>query len=388
MRIGINTLFMIPGEVGGSETYLCETLRALLAQDGDEYVLFTNRENHDICRKRFGDCPRLRCDPLNFRAGNRYARIVREQTQLPAHVFRAGVDVLWSPGYTAPLFARCPQVLSVLDMQYKSHPDDMTPLARLVTHALVYVGVQRVEQLLTLSDFSCREIVRHAKTTAAKITVTHLAADETFRNEILADRKTAILEQMGIDRAPYLLCIANTYPHKNVAALVQAFAMLESEISHDLVLVGKPRLGEPAVQAALHRLKNPARVHRIANVKRDSLAALYQAADLFAFPSRYEGFGLPVLEAMESGTPVLTTRCGSIPEVGGDTVEYVDDPTAEAFASRLRVLLKRPKAEWKTQIARAKERAGDFSWNTTAMLTRQAFSAALHARTPQCPVVR
>ena len=151
-----------------------------------------------------------------------------------------------------------------------------------------------------------------------------MAASSIFSQPLSADEKRKRLQEVLKSDRPYLLCVANSYPHKNIPVLIEAFSQLENEIPHDLVLVGQPRLGEPGVQQALKQIKDPSRVQRLFHVSREALIALYQDADLFIFPSLYEGFGLPVLEAMMSGVPVLTTRMGSIPEVGGDDVQYFD----------------------------------------------------------------
>lgn len=365
MRIGINTLFLIPDEVGGSEIYLCETLKALLAMDaGHEFVLFTGREGHAKLFPMVGNNPGVFFQPLELSAANRYARIIREQTQLPWLARKWKLDVLWSPGYTAPFFAPCPQVVSILDMQYKSHPEDLTFLARLTTNALVQTGARRARRVIAISEFSKAEVTRHTGVSADRISVTPLAASEEFSRA----QPTGAEDIPG----PYILCVANTYPHKNVHALIEAYAALQKDIPHHLVLVGKPRLGEPLAAAAIRRIPDPSRLHRIEALSRERLIALYQHAALFVFPSLYEGFGLPVLEAMMAGTPVLTTRCGSIPEVGGDAVDYFDPGKPGDLADRMRSLLSG--AENKT--ARARARAITFTWAKTAELTLAALRRA------------
>jgi len=377
MRIGINTLFLIPGEVGGSETYLCETVRALTALAPDEeLVLFTNVENHEPLQTAF---PRATCRRLNFRAQNRYARIIREQFELPRAAGRAAVDVLWSPGYTGPLRLRCPQVLSILDMQYKAHPEDLTPLARLVTDVLVKGGARRARRIVAISEFAKRSIVQYTGVDVGSIDVTPLAADPAFGVRCSAPALLAVRRLIGSE-APYLLCVANTYPHKNVHALVESFARLASAIPHHLVLVGKPRLGESAVRAALARVADPLRVHRLPWTSRDDLIALYQGADLFVFPSLYEGFGLPVLEAMQAGTPVVTTRRTAIPEVGGECAFYFDPDQERDLDARILAALTMPTAARATWVTRAAERARTFTWQCTADLTLRCLREAAGCR--------
>ncbi len=377
MRIGVNTLFLIPGEVGGTETYLRETLKALVRGHPEHrIVLFTNTENDalllaDLAAAGAGFVP------LGFRAQNRYSRIIREQVQLPGAVRRAGVDVLWSPGYTAPYSAPCPQVTTIHDMQYKTHPDDLGWLARTTTDVLVQVAVRRSARVLAVSEFSKSEIVRHTGIPAERVRVTLEAADAGFARRVDAGRARADVAEAGGPEGPFLLVVSNTYPHKNIDLAVDAFGCLQDRIPHALVLVGRPRLGEPRVEAAIRRLADPTRVKRISYVKHGALASFYAAADVFVFPSLYEGFGLPVLEAMMAGVPVVTGRFGSIPEVGGDACVYADSRSAQALAAGIGDVLEWDAATRSARIQRGGLRAATFSWSRTATQTLAALEEAV-----------
>lgn len=377
MRIGINTLFLIPGEVGGSETYLLETLRALATTEPDlEFLLFTNLENDAFLCERFDDFPNVDFHLLPFHARNRVTRILREQIDLPRSVQNSAVDVLWSPGYVAPLRAPCPQVVSILDMQYMSHPADLSWPAWLATHTLVMQNAKRCNHILTLSEFSKREIVRHTGVAPEKVTPTLLAAATDFfiplPLEALAHLRHEVL---GFDQ-PFILCVANTYPHKNVHRLIGAYGTLARDIPHRLVLEGQPRRGEHLVQAALEQLPDRDRVMRLEHVDRPTLLALYQAADLFVFPSLYEGFGLPVLEAMASGTPVVAMRQASVPEVGGETIGYAEHNDTAELAARIRESLQFDTETRAVRIAAARARAQTFSWERTASAVAVVLRAA------------
>lgn len=374
MKIGINTLFLIPGEVGGTETYLRKTLLAMAKNSaGIEWVLFTNRENDSCLRQIFYQFPHFSFHPLPLRATNRYARIIMEQVDLPFRVALNRADLLWSPGYTAPFFAPCPQVVTIPDMQYRRYPEDLTPLARIVTDILVRMAVRHSRCILAISEFSRREILKFTNAREEAVHAVPLAADPVFAQPIPGDTRRQTLKRLLPTEKPYILCIANTYPHKNVHALVDAFSRIMEKIPHQLVLVGKPRLGEPDVESALRRVPDSSRIRRLSHVEYDDLFALYQGADLFVFPSLYEGFGLPVLEAMMSGVPVLTTRCGSIPEVGGDRVCYFDHTDSADLARQMTHIL-----SWKNDyrnawIMESQKNASQFSWNRTAEKTMECF---------------
>jgi glycosyltransferase involved in cell wall biosynthesis len=356
LRLGVNALFYLPGEVGGSETYLLETLRVLARMPGGpDLVLFSNAENDRKLRAEF---PGAEVVESGFAATSRFVRILVEQIQLPWLVKRAHVDVLWSPGYTAPAFCACPQVVSILDMQYKRFPADVSWLAARTMDVLYPAAARRCDAVIAISDFAKSEIVHFIGVPPEKITVTLLAADPAFG---VPDGPPPEAAQ----GAPYLLCVAHTYPHKNVARLVRAFNRIATEIPHRLVLVGKARLGEPEVLAALQE-SPPGRVVRIPGVKWRELIALYQAADWFVFPSLYEGFGLPVLESMCAGTPVLTTREASISEIGGEAVRYADGRDEAALAGALRAAIALSREERTKLVDAARQRAQGFTWEASA----------------------
>ncbi|MBN2570081.1 MAG: glycosyltransferase family 4 protein [Deltaproteobacteria bacterium] len=370
MKIGVNTLFLIPGEVGGTETYLREVLLAMAKSSEDiDWVLFTNRENDSYLKRIFGQFPKFAFHPLPLRATNRYARIIWEQAYLPFRVALSHVDLLWSPGYTVPFFVTCPQMVTIPDMQYRRYPEDLTFLARIATDILVRMAAKRCRGVFAISEFSRKEILTFTHAREGSVRAVHLAVDPAFAQPIPADIKRQRLKRLLPSEKPYILCIANTYPHKNVHVLIEAFGQIMEKIPHQLVLVGKPRLGEPEVQKALCKVPDMSRFQRLLQVDRENLFALYQGAALFAFPSLYEGFGLPVLEAMMSGVPVLTTRCGSIPEVGGDKVCYFDHASSTDLARQMIHIVSWKSDYRKIRVMEAQKHACQFSWHQTAAKT-------------------
>lgn len=378
MKVGINTLFLIPGEVGGSETYLMDVLRCAVARHtGIQWVLFTNSENHDLFLKTFSGRDTVRLWPLKFKARNRVVRILQEQTRLPWAARQAGVDVLWSPGYTAPLWSPCPQVVSVLDMQYKEFPQDLSPLALWATRILVPAAVRVARRVITISEYGRSQIMRYTNASAERIVPIHLAANLEFGSP---GKGTGASQMPALETLhPYILCVAHTYPHKNVHTLVKAFSLIKGDFPGKLVLVGTPQRGEPLVRSALDEMATPDRVLRFSRLNRSDLIALYQGASIFAFPSLYEGFGLPVLEAMTAGTPVIAAARGPMKEIGGDTISYFDG-TAPDLAVQIRRLASLDGNEREALIRRAQARAQTFSWEHTADQTITVFRECVSKR--------
>lgn len=376
MRIGVNTLFLIPGEVGGTETYLRQTLLAIAKHfPGVELVLFTNKENDSVLRKDLAKFKQTEFVQLDFKASNRYARIIREQLELPFKVRKSGVDVLWSAGYTAPFFSVCPQAVTIHDMQYKRHPEDLSFLARCVSDVLIRMACLRCDSVIAVSQFTKNEIIEFLSVRKDSVFVIHEGVDPFFQKKPHNKEVRSVLKELLPWEVPYILCVSNTYPHKNVHMLVDAFSHIMDVIPHNLVLVGKPRLGEKTLQISLEKAGSSLRIHRFDGLPLAKVRALYHGADLFVLPSVYEGFGLPILESMMAGVPVITTRKASIPEVAGKYAQYVEPLSSEQLAKTIIDVTKwddKFRSHW---IKDAKCWALKFSWEKTAEKTMDALKA-------------
>ncbi len=369
MRIGINTLFLVPGDVGGTEVYFREMLKSMVSGNtGDIFVLFTTKDNDGILRQYLPGHPGIEFVKLPFRAAVRPMRIVFEQVALPWFVWKNDLDVLWSPGYTAPLLCGCPQAVTIHDLQYKTHPDDLSFFERITLDFLVKNACRVCDRIITVSQFSRDEVVRFGFAPEPKVVAIHEGVDPAFGR--VHDVHIDCLKGIP-DEAPYILCVAHTYPHKQVHLLVEAFGSISNRIPHHLVLVGRARRGEDQVQRSLDNLSVTSRVHRMSNLSYSDLQVMYQRADLFVLPSLYEGFGLPVLEAMITGTPVIATHNASIPEVGGDFAIYAKGNSAEAIAGAIIEALSIDSSEMKVRIEKARVWSSSFSWSKSAKQTIQ-----------------
>lgn len=366
-HLGVNTLFLVPGDVGGTETYVREMLLGIVQEYPDlRMTLFTNCENDSMLERLFAGNPSIQTKCLGFRAARRPIRILLEQILLPFAVMKSNVDVLWSPGYTAPFWSNCPQAVTVHDLQYKNHPDDLTTLERYTLDALVRMACRRCQAVIAVSQFSRDEIISYGFADAMKVFAVLEGVDSSFGEPVTDPLIVDEFSRLGI-KEPFILCVAHTYPHKNVHVLVDAFAKIAHKIPHSLVIVGKARLGETAMQVAMGKFPDPNRLLRIGQgVPFDLLRLLYQRADVFVLPSTYEGFGLPVLEAMMAGTPVITVRKASLSEVGGAYAHYIEDASIDSLADKIVEVTSINLSNQTETIDEAKKWAERFTWKGSA----------------------
>lgn len=361
--IGINALFLVPGDVGGTETYFRQNLRYMVNDEQHRFVLFISRDSKKLLQEEVGWRENVDLVTLPFNSSVRPVRIIVEQLLLPLIAWKKRVKALWSPGYTAPLFSSCPQAVTIHDLQYKTHPDDLTLLERVTLDFLVKNSCRRCEAVISVSEFSKTEIIKFGFAKAEKIHAVLEGVDPDFG--VAHELKS--LTEFGIpENSRFLLCVAHTYPHKKVETLVKAFCLLENEIPHLLVIIGKARRGEEKVQHSIAQMHDRDRLLRLSGLSAADLKTFYQKADVFILPSEYEGFGLPILEAMLSGTSVIATSKASIPEVGGKCAIYVKDNSPESFANAIRNCLSEDVETKRRRLARGKAWAKSFCWAKSA----------------------
>jgi glycosyltransferase involved in cell wall biosynthesis len=372
MRILINGLYLIPDGVGGSETYLRGLVSGLAKVDAEsEFILCLGREAAPTFEP---PNDRWRILSSTRPSSNRPLRLLLEQVWLPRVAAKLGVDVIHSAGYTSPLASTAARVTSIHDMNYKRHPEDLSPLERFVYSMLLPRVARRSKRVLALTHAARADIVRWTGIRESKVDVVHLAYRPAWPGDPAQDatRLTAV----GIT-VPFVLGVAASYPHKNNLRLIEAFPLAPGlTASVRLVLVGLAGRAQAAIEAAAAR--RPDSVRLLGWVADDLLASLYRRALALAFPSLYEGFGLPLVEAMALGTPVLTSNFGAMLEVAGGAAELVDPYDVASIRNGLQRLADEPgRREELRQLGL--RRAAEFSWERTARATLAAYGAAMHS---------
>lgn len=368
MKVGIPTFGCDAGKSGISR-YLIEVIKEMYAQRGDDVIeVISSRDDAGIFTSPEQQIetyiPPLVSDrpPLS---------ILWHLTLMPHIVKQRGYDVLFCPAGNRrlPWHAPCPVVGTVHDMSWLHLDGKYDRFRTFYLTKLLPALIGRMDQALTVSESSKRDIISHTSLIADDVTVTPLSVDpRSFHEHTATDPAT--MKKMGIEK-DYIFYVSRLeHPGKNHITLIKAFEQLcaSNAFDGDLVLAGGDFLGAEAVHKAIEASPVRERIRKLGFVKDEDLPSLFAGASVFVFPSLYEGFGIPVLEAMACGTPVVASNCSSIPEVGGSAISYFDPSSASELYERLRELLNDPAL----QLARKKEgiaRAQTFSWGKTAEQT-------------------
>ena len=365
MRVGLNLLYIIPGVNGGTQTYAESLMKALAALGtGDEFVVFVSEEGAALelpSGFRKVVCP--------VRAVRREARYAYEQLVFPRLLRGCKLDVLHSLGYVGPLYPPCPQVVSVHDLIYRGHQAMMTGKKQKALEFFVRQTVRRAARIITISENSKREIAADIGVNPEKIVVTYLAGRPPAAPST-AEERVPVLSRCGID-APYVLAFSSPNPVKNIVRLMEAFARACADLPHQLVLIGHAPAGTSfAAEAA--RMGLAGRVIGTGYVPGADIGPLLQGTDLFAFPSLYEGFGMPVLDAQQEGIPVICSTAASLPEVAGDGALMFDPLSVEAMQEALRAGLSDHPLRDRLR-AQGRANAARFSWAKTAHQTLDVY---------------
>jgi len=302
-------------------------------------------------------------------------RLLRD---LPAQARACHADLLHVT-YMGPPRCPVPMVVSIHDVAYQSHPEWFSWRDRMVLWGGIRSTVYRARKIITISQHARSEIMNYLHIPDERIAVTYLAAGHQYAPSSDTSSLQQCLRKLAIS-TPYVLAAGNLQPRKNLARLVEAFAQARQSASlpHHLVLSGKAQWKESEVHHTIRRCKAESFVHFTGYVPDDDLRILFQGADLFVYPSLYEGFGLPILEAMACGAPVLTSNVTSMPEVAGDAAWLVNPYKGEELAEALKKLLLDDALRGQLR-AKGFAQVKRFAWEKTARETMAIYESCLHA---------
>ena len=375
MKIGINILFLVAGRGGGIERYLRGLIKGLQTIDRENhYILFTNKD----CKGTFYLTDNFEEHVCNVSARVRPAKILWEQLFLPVVARRKGVDVLLSTGNIAPVLHPFPEVTIMYDLIPFIMPQTFTVVERLALKTLFYLTAKRSDTIITVSNSSKADIVRRLGVDESKVKVVYGACDEGF-GKAEVDRQR--LRRQGIEGS-YILYVASRRPYKNIDGLIRAYRLLKDRysIEHKLVITGLGGRADPALFSLVKESGLEGDVIFTGFVPDEELPTLYSGAELFVYPSFYEGFGLPILEAMACGVPVACSNRTSLPEVAADAAILFEPSNIEEMAHSIHKILSEGALK-EELIRRGRKRVEEFSWQKTANKVLSVLEETVKRRT-------
>ena len=364
MRIAIDARKLHDFGIG---TYIRNLLKHLALIDRDtEYVLLCRPQDVKVT-EQLGP---------NFRAVAESSRpySVAEQVMLPARLVAQNVSLLHEPHYVLPPLVPCRAVVTIHDCIHLMFPQYLpNRLAYGYARASLWAAARRAERIFTVSETSKADILRYCDVAAERIIVVYNAIDDRFATPPEPEAIERVRERYQL-HGPFALYVGNIKPHKNLERLIDAFDLVRRGGFErlELLIIGDQISKYPRLRRAVdqHKLHKHARF--LGFVADDTLAALYRLATVFVFPSLYEGFGLPPLEAMASGTPVVTSNRSSLPEVVGDAAVLVDPYSAASIAEGIQQVLSDADLR-RSLAARGLARAREFSWDASIRRVHEVY---------------
>jgi glycosyltransferase involved in cell wall biosynthesis len=355
----------------GIGTYVRNLLRHLGRFDRTtDYVVLCREADEEMVRET-GE---------NFRPVSEAAKnySLSEQLTVPLDLRREGVDLFHAPHYVLPVLTPCRSVVTIHDCIHLRFPQYLpNRLGYAYARSSLWVATHRSSRIMTVSETSKRDILRYYHVPEQKIDVIYNAIDERFGHPPASEDVELVRERYQLND-PFVLYAGNIKPHKNIERLIEAFHSLKQHgFEHvKLLIIGDEISKYATLRRAVHRYKLHKHVRFFGFVSDETLACLYRLAAVFVFPSLYEGFGLPPLEAMASGTPVITSNVSSLPEVVGDAALLIDPYEPEAIADAIRRVLtdEALRADLK---AKGLVRASQFSWERSIRRVREIYDEVL-----------
>ena len=371
MRIGIDAQ-MLCGAVTGIERYTFEMTQEIIrANPGSQFFLYAPKA------LATDDWASAKVIVRSSGFESRLGKILWSQTLLPYWAGKDSLDVFWGPTHRLPrlLSKDIARVVTIHDLVWKHAGETMRPLNRLAEQCLMPDAIRLADRVMADSHSTADAIANEFPWAKDRIRVVRLGA--TILPEPLG---FDALKSLGIDR-PYFLFVGTLEPRKNLRRLLEAYASLDEIVRKQslLVIAGGKGWGNVDLVSLVHSLDLSDAVRLTGYVSEEKLSTLYAHARFLTMPSLYEGFGLPLVEAMSFGVPVLTSSCSSLPEVAGDAGILVDPHNTNSIASGLLQMLKDDAL--RNELAdRAKENAARFSWINAAREAMEVFCEAVDVR--------
>jgi glycosyltransferase involved in cell wall biosynthesis len=367
LHVGLNLVFLVPGETGGMETYARELIAALREDDGIRLTAFVGRQAAHDSSAPWNEVPTVTV-PVDARSRPQWVR--GEQHLLPGLARREEVDLVHSLASTAPVRGRFKRVVTIHDVIYRIYPEAHAGIRARAMGVLVPLAARRSDRIIVPSASTRSDLISLLNTPAEKIDV--VAEGVRLPKRDAAADGEGLRERLDLGSRQVVLTVSAKRPHKNLMRLLEAIALIPTERRPVLVLPGYATPWESELRAKAGDLGIEADTRFLGWVSDDELEDLYAVASCFVFPSLYEGFGLPVLEAMARGVPVACSDRGSLSEVAGGAARLFDPEQPGSIAAAIDALLADDN-EASRLVAAGRERAAQFTWEETARATADVY---------------
>jgi glycosyltransferase involved in cell wall biosynthesis len=382
-RIGLNGLFLVPGgATGGLDPYFRHLVKNLLKLDHEsQYVLLTNPANTLEFTRLYADNLRkqvLRERLLAPAAGNMVRSLAARALGLPPLPQRrpepdqVNVDLIHCiPGYIDDFAWGLPCILTVADIQHEYHPEFFSNEELSARKGLYEPSIRHAKHIIAISKFTRQTLIERFEVAPDKISVVHLGVDARFFASVSPSAIDAVRTKYGLPKA-YCIYPANLWPHKNHSRLLEALAELDPARRPHLVLTGAATPTRTPLRQEIQQRGLENQVSWLGYVETGALPALFKGARMMIFPSLFEGFGLPVVEAMGVGCPVACSQTTSLPEVVGEAAVLFDPTSTGAIAAAIESLWLDDAKRQSLGVA-GREQARRYSWRNTALRTLQLY---------------
>ena len=371
-RVGLNLLFINPKLSGGSVTYAKRLTAAIAFADKEtEYYIYIHR-GCEVSDFELGENFIVRVLPFTY--SSVYMRYMWEQFVLPLYLIIDEVDLIHSLGYVTPLLTRKRKIVSILDINFRGHGANMKLTKRLLLGFMVRLSAHFSKRIITISHFSKNQITEHTHVKPNKIKVIYLSGskDTLDQGELITPN---VRQKYNLPDS-YIIAFSSPSPHKNIVNLLLALKLLINEQPKlTLVLVGHQSSSNELLE--IIRKENLIRnVIFTGFVPDEEVNPLIAGARVFVFPSKYEGFGIPILDAQKCMVPIASSNAGSLPEVGGVSVNYFEPEFPDDIARGIKMCFEQRQFS-KSRIEEGLANRASFSWNKTALETLELYDSIL-----------
>ena len=366
-RVGID-FHVVDGIFQGSRSHVIEIFSRVIRICPDmEFYLFLDQV--DTLREISPDFSLPNVNLVHMAHTNPIKRLC---SQLPAFQKKYELDLLHTQ-YISPVPSFCKTVITLHDILFESHPQYFSPLFTLRSKLLMRVSAARATHIFTVSEYSKNEISSRYKVKSKNITVIHNGADE--RRFYPGADGMEVVEDNGLKPGQYILSVGRLEPRKNHISLINAYAQLDTDMP--LVIIGQRHFGFQHIETRINELGLSERVLLLENIPDADLASFYRHASFFVYPTWAEGFGMPVIEAMASGVPVITSNTTSLPEIAGDAAILIAPDDESGLQNAMaRLLINDELVQELGEQGRV--RAKSFGWDQTAEKVRLVYERILN----------